>query len=149
MSILRERLLPLIGWITPNLEELALLLDEPVGSAADVPRQAARLQQMAARDGNSELRVVVTGGELERPNDYFLDAARSGSTGGWVKGERVRTAATHGTGCAFSSALLCQLVHGVGAKEAVIHAKVYVTEALRLAYPIGGGKGPMHHLFQY
>ena len=65
----------------------------------------------------------------------------------WLPGERVETSSTHGTGCAFSSALLCQLLRGAKPKQAVEAAKAYVTGALKAAYPIGRGKGPMHHLF--
>jgi hydroxymethylpyrimidine/phosphomethylpyrimidine kinase len=64
-------------------------------------------------------------------------------------GEKIATNATHGTGCAFSSALLCELISGLPSAEAVASAKAYVTEALRSAYPIGKGKGPMNHLFQF
>jgi hydroxymethylpyrimidine/phosphomethylpyrimidine kinase len=163
IAILRERLLPRVGWIAPNLDELAVLLDEPVATAAEVPAQAARLQQMAARAGNPDLNIVVTGGHLDAPNDYFLDTQAENrrvphssrpyrdewGEGCWIEGKRVHTSATHGTGCAFSSALLCQLIAGFDGREAVAQAKAYVTAALLHAFPIGSGKGPMHHLFQY
>jgi hydroxymethylpyrimidine/phosphomethylpyrimidine kinase len=31
----------------------------------------------------------------------------------------------------------------------VAAAKAYVTEALRSAYPVGKGKGPINHLYQF
>jgi hydroxymethylpyrimidine/phosphomethylpyrimidine kinase len=34
------------------------------------------------------------------------------------------------------------------ARDAAAGAKAYVTAALRAAYPVGGGRGPMHHLFR-
>ncbi len=153
VRILRERLLGQIGWITPNIDELAALLDEAVADADGIAAQADRLQQLAARAGNTQLRVVVTGGHLHQPNDLFLDhlelARDPASPGSWLCGERVETTSTHGTGCAFSSALMCQVVHGLQADHAVAAAKAYVSGALRHAYPIGSGKGPMHHFFEH
>lgn len=142
IGVIRDRLLPCVGWITPNIQELAIL----VGTEEQVPAAAFRLKEMAARQGNDELNVVVTGGDLEQPNDFLLTA--SGEQG-WLTGEKISTNSTHGTGCAFSSALLCGIISGLGAREAATAAKAYVTEALRAAYPVGKGKGPMNHLFRF
>jgi hydroxymethylpyrimidine/phosphomethylpyrimidine kinase len=145
LRVIREELLPRVGWITPNVDELAVL----AGGSPDreeMPAAAARLQAMAARLGNDALNVVVTGGHLSRPDDFLLTASGAGN---WLAGEKIITNATHGTGCAFSSALLCELISGRSPEEAVAAAKAYVTEALRSAYPIGKGKGPMNHLFPF
>jgi hydroxymethylpyrimidine/phosphomethylpyrimidine kinase len=145
VRVIREELLPRVGWITPNVDELAVL----AGGSPDreeVPAAAARLQAIAARLGNDALNVVVTGGHLSRPDDFLLTASGAGN---WLAGEKIITNATHGTGCAFSSALLCELISGRSPEEAVAAAKAYVTEALRSAYPVGKGKGPMNHLFPF
>jgi hydroxymethylpyrimidine/phosphomethylpyrimidine kinase len=142
VRLIRDELLHCVGWITPNLHELAILVgDDPESLSRDqVPAAAARL-----RDGNAELNVVVTGGHLGKPDDFLLSASGEQS---WLPGERIATNSTHGTGCAFSTAILCGLVSGLNPKEAVASAKAYVTEALRSAYPVGKGKGPMNHLFR-
>jgi hydroxymethylpyrimidine/phosphomethylpyrimidine kinase len=145
IRVIREELLPQVGWITPNLDELALLTDGPVGRE-QVPSAALRLKEIAARGGNEELNVVVTGGHLNRPDDFLLT---SGGEQTWLQGEKIETSATHGTGCAFSSALLSALISGRQGVDAVAAAKAYVTEALRAAYPVGKGKGPMNHFFQF
>jgi hydroxymethylpyrimidine/phosphomethylpyrimidine kinase len=132
----RNELLPRVGWVTPNLDELTILAGEgPVEDAA------ARLQIM----GGGNLNVVVTGGHLTQPADFLLTADGDSH---WFQGERVLTNATHGTGCAFSSALLCGLIAGLSNEEAVAGAKEFVVSALRAAYPVGKGKGPMNHLFR-
>jgi hydroxymethylpyrimidine/phosphomethylpyrimidine kinase len=151
VEVLRRELLRRVGWITPNVDELALLAGEnssALGSLGreEVPAAAARLREMAARLGNDELNVVVTGGHLNRPDDFLLTASGEGS---WLEGEKIVTKATHGTGCAFSSALLSGLISGQSPRQAVAAAKAYVTEALRSAYPVGKGKGPMNHLFPF
>jgi hydroxymethylpyrimidine/phosphomethylpyrimidine kinase len=145
IRIIREQLLHRVGWITPNTQELAILIGEDSIGREQVPAAAVRLKEMAVRSGNQELNVVVTGGHLGRPDDFLLTAEGDQV---WLSGERIDTKSTHGTGCAFSSALLCELISGLGPRDAVAAAKAYVTEALRSAYPVGKGNGPMNHLFR-
>ena len=143
IQVMRDQLLNRIGWITPNIQELAILIGEDPGGRDQVPAQAAQLKDIA---GNDELNVVVTGGDLNRPDDFLLTASGEQH---WFAGEKITTNSTHGTGCAFSSALLCELISGPTAAEAVAAAKAYVTEALRSAYPVGRGKGPINHLYRF
>lgn len=142
---LREELLAQVGWITPNHDELAALTGMDVGAKEAVPAAAARLQSIARTAGNHGLHVLATGGHLDRPDDFLLTPKGNGS---WLESERVETQSTHGTGCALSSALLCRLIQGADLKEAAMDAKEYVTAALKAAYPIGRGRGPVHHLFR-
>ncbi len=144
VTVLRERFLRRIDWITPNREELEILIGGPVLQRKEVPEAAERLRALARQAGNERLRVVVTGGDLDPPEDYLLSGEEDS---GWISGERVETNSTHGTGCAFSSALLCRLVAGDSPRGAAVRAKEYVTAALKAAYPVGRGKGPMNHLF--
>jgi hydroxymethylpyrimidine/phosphomethylpyrimidine kinase len=147
VRLLQTQLLNCVGWITPNIHELAILLGDDSNSLTHngVPAAVLRLQEQAAQIGNRELNIVATGGHLDRPDDYFLSASGAGK---WYPGERIVTNSTHGTGCAFSTALLSELISGKHAGQAVAEAKMYVTEALRAAYPVGKGKGPMNHLFR-
>jgi hydroxymethylpyrimidine/phosphomethylpyrimidine kinase len=147
VGLICEELLQRVGWITPNLEELAILAGEPGPLSRDqVASVAMRLQENSRRLGNDELNIVVTGGHLGRPDDFLLTAAGEQS---WLPGEKIATNSTHGTGCAFSCALLCALISGGIPSKAVAIAKAYVTEALRSAYPVGEGKGPLNHLFRF
>ncbi|HLH36557.1 MAG TPA: bifunctional hydroxymethylpyrimidine kinase/phosphomethylpyrimidine kinase [Alloacidobacterium sp.] len=136
---LRAELLGRVGWVTPNVDELAVLVGAAPLEREDVPRAAAELGR--AYPG---LHVLVTGGEMERPDDFLL--LPSGESV-WLEGSRVETTSTHGTGCALSSALLCELIAGKGPEAAARDAKEYVTKALRAAYAVGRGRGPMDHLF--
>jgi hydroxymethylpyrimidine/phosphomethylpyrimidine kinase len=143
VALIVERLLGLVGWVTPNLDELAVLTGSPVVGRDEVPTLAERLARLAASAGSPALRIVVTGGHLDCPDDYVHIDGK----GSWISGVRVQTTSTHGTGCAFSSALAAGLANGLAGIAAVHAAKEYVTEALRAAVPIGRGHGPMHHLF--
>ena len=138
--LLRERLLVLVDWVTPNVPELAALTGRKVRGPEGVPEACGVLQQRAG----GRLGVFATGGHLERPDDYLLEA---GAHGTWMRGERVKTKSTHGTGCALSSAFLSRLVLGDAAGSAARLAKDYVEGALRTAEPIGNGSGPMNHLW--
>jgi hydroxymethylpyrimidine/phosphomethylpyrimidine kinase len=145
VRLLREELLGYAGWVTPNRAELAMLIGAGAVSRGDAPQAALRLREMAAGLGNDELNIVVTGGDLAQPDDFLLTAQGEEV---WIPGEHVVTNATHGTGCALSSALLCRLIAGDTPASALANAKRYVTAALRSAYPVGKGKGPVHHLFR-
>lgn len=145
VTLLRAELLGGVGWITPNIDELVILVGIESVSRETIPSAATELQRLAAEAGNPDLHVLVTGGHLDRPDDFLRTPDGQEF---WLPGERVDTRATHGTGCALSSALLCQLIEGKEPKDAAAAAKAYVTAALRAAYPVGQGKGPMHHLFQ-
>jgi hydroxymethylpyrimidine/phosphomethylpyrimidine kinase len=143
VGVVRERLLGVAGWVTPNSEELGVLTGMEVQGAGDVPAAARRLQAMAREVGNAGLRVVVTGGHLGKPDDYLLDLDGREE---WFPGVRVETRATHGTGCAFSSALLAGVVlHGDRLPvQQVRAAKEYVRRAMETAPGMGGGKGPLN-----
>jgi len=143
--VMRERLLGRADWTTPNLDEVAELTGLRVVQSGDVPGAAAELRRIAHEAGNDRLNIVVTGGHLDPPDDYLLAADGSSC---WVPGRRVETKATHGTGCAFSSALLCGLVAGDRPDVAVRRAKEYVAAAMLAAYPIGAGNGPLDHLYR-
>ncbi|HEY1792556.1 MAG TPA: bifunctional hydroxymethylpyrimidine kinase/phosphomethylpyrimidine kinase [Opitutaceae bacterium] len=146
LEILQAELLPEVGWITPNWAELGLLTGREVGSL----RQARDAAEELGRR-HAGLHVVATGGESA---DFGKTAAETvdllWTPGGGVQeftGERVETQSTHGTGCAFSSALLARLVGGDAPVEAVAGAKAYVAEALRSAPGLGHGRGPLDLLW--
>ena len=150
LDCLRTRLLPLVTVATPNLDELMLLAGvRPImieKAALDPPQARAVIEQAAlALAGHLPgLGIVATGGHLDQPDDCVL---WPGSPPVWLPGQWVDTPATHGTGCGYSSALLCRLVEGLTLLEAARAAKQYVSEALRAAVPRGRGGGSMHHLY--
>lgn len=136
----RETLLPLATAVTPNVPEAALLAELYTG--IDVLTLAKGVRKHMPRGA-----VIITGGHLEQaPDDYLL--LPGDGEGRWFRGEWVQTPSTHGTGCAFSSALLCGLVQGQTMPQAVAAAKEYVRGALAASQPIGSGRGPLHHLFR-
>lgn len=140
LALLRQRLLPLVTCATPNLSELGQLTDRTVETREQM--ESATAQLMAKYP---QLCVIATGGHLQQPDD--LVAEKDGHA--WLRGEKIASRATHGTGCAFSSALLCGLVQELTPFEAARQAKRYVAEAIRRATPIGAGQGPMNLLWPF
>ena len=131
--------LPLVSWITPNWAELSVLSGVKVRTIEDVNRAADALGKL-----HPGLYIVATGGEQEEPMDFLRAPGGAVQT---FQGERVETTSTHGTGCAFSAALLSRLILGDSPAKAVANAKAYVTEALRSAPGLGHGHGPLNLLW--
>jgi hydroxymethylpyrimidine/phosphomethylpyrimidine kinase len=142
-KLIRERLLPLAAVITPNVDEAAALTGLPVDNPDQMKVAAAKLHEMGARN------VVITGGHLDKAIDLLSFSNAQGAMEHEIfKAERSKSSSTHGTGCAFSTALACHLALGRGLPEAVLLAKAYVTAAIVNAHPLGRGVGPVHHLYR-
>ena len=142
-KLIAERLLPLATVVTPNLDEASVLSGLPVSNPDEMKAAARKLHQMGAPN------VVVTGGHLDKAIDLLSFTNAQGSVEQELfKAERRRSKSTHGTGCAFSSAMACHLALGRGMPEAVLLAKAYVTAAIANAQPLGRGIGPVHHLYR-
>jgi hydroxymethylpyrimidine/phosphomethylpyrimidine kinase len=143
LRVLREELLGLVDVITPNLDEVTALLGSPVKDEAGMARACQELRRMGAKN------VVITGGHLARPIDTLAKSLGDGSQALYqYEHERVETTNTHGTGCAYSSSIACHLALGrplEGVEGAVSRAGIYVASALREAYKIGRGTGPINH----
>ncbi len=136
-QVLQERLLPLADVVTPNLLEAEVLTGLSCTSAAEMERCALALRQQY-----SNLTIILTGGHLNPPNDLF--ASEEGMQ--WLEGTRVTTRATHGTGCAFSSALLAGRLLEQSWIGAARVAKQYVRGAMLTAATLGRGNGPLNLL---
>jgi hydroxymethylpyrimidine/phosphomethylpyrimidine kinase len=145
VTVLRERLLPLLDWITPNLDELTELAGRSVSKQEKVPDACRELQARVAQNfAGRRLGILATGGHLDPPDDFLLMPSGEEL---WLTGQRVTTRSTHGTGCAFSSAFLSRLVLGDSPSVAARAAKNYVAGALRTAVSLGSGNGPMNLLW--
>lgn len=132
-QIIRERLLPLAEVITPNLAEAEALVGSPVHNSKEIRHAASRLNALGARG------VVITGGHRDQAIDLLSLQGRMEE----FHAEKIESRSTHGTGCAFSTAIACELAKGNSVREAVISAKQFVTDAIRNAVPIGKGMGPL------
>lgn len=138
-EILRRRLLPLAGLLTPNIPEAELLCGREIHTHADMEAAAKQLYQLGAKA------VLVKGGHLEGDADDLLF---DGTAMIWLPGKRIATKNTHGTGCTLSSAITAYMAKGNSPADAVKLAKDYVTGAIANALDIGEGCGPTNHFYR-
>ncbi len=136
VSALKEVLLPVAYVVTPNLPEAEVLVGEKLKSEEEIRQAAKKIHAMGVRY------VIMKGGHRE---GEAVDLLFDGESFHEFWAERVLTPHTHGTGCTFSAGLAACLAKGMTVPEAVQAVKAYLTEALKQAFPIGGGKSPVHH----
>jgi hydroxymethylpyrimidine/phosphomethylpyrimidine kinase len=160
VRVMIERLFLLAELVTPNLEEALALAGIPASSGPEANAASGQggsagkasldLMREAARSLHSlgAANVVVTGGDLEKAIDLLSFTTGRGIEEEVFKAERQRSTSTHGTGCAFSTALACHLALDRGLPEAVLLSKAYVSAAIAKAQPLGHGTGPLHHLYR-
>jgi hydroxymethylpyrimidine/phosphomethylpyrimidine kinase len=142
MQVMSQRLLRLADVVTPNVDEAAALTGMRVTNLQEMRRAAERLHEMGAPG------IVITGGHLDDANDLLSQRSGRKIMQKVFSGKKLRSIATHGTGCAFATALACELALGRKLPEAVLRAKNYVREAIAHGYPIGKGIGPVNHSYK-
>jgi len=118
-----ERLFPLASLITPNLDEAAVLLGEPIEGKSAL-RDAGHV--LAKRFGTA---FLMKGGHLKEAiaGDLLIlpDGMEHRFEAPFVYG-----VSTHGTGCTYSAAVAAELGKGAGLVEAVGAAKALVNRAV-------------------
>ncbi len=130
LRVLRAQILPRAHVITPNIDEAAALTGLPVTNHDEMQAAAVRLQKLGARN------VIITGGHRNPPHDLVC---RAGKPAVFLTGKKNHTRSTHGTGCAFSTALACQLALGHDLLQSAKAAKRFVEAALKKPPGIGSG----------
>jgi hydroxymethylpyrimidine/phosphomethylpyrimidine kinase len=141
-KVVAEQLLSLATVVTPNVDEASLLTGMPVGNPDQMRAAAVKLHEMGAES------VVITGGHLDKAIDLLSFQTKRGVEQEVFKAERQRSNSTHGTGCAFATAMSCHLALDRGLPEAVLLAKAFVLAAIAKGHPVGGGVNPVHHLYR-
>lgn len=142
--ILLERLLPRATVVTPNRTEAAVLTGL---SGADDEAMARALRQLGAAaavvTGGDGSHGLATEGDTQYAEDTLAYAAGGTEFVETLSAPRIHSNATHGTGCAFSTAIACALAQGQNVPTAVTSAKAFVRRAIQRAPGLGRGKGPM------
>ena len=141
LDSLRDQLFPLATLVTPNLDEVRLLVDIEVSDATSQRAAAKALHALGPRW------VLVKGGHL-RSSDRSCDLLYDGASCYEFDSQRLPTGNDHGGGDTLATAVACALAHGFTVPDAVDFGKRWVTECLRAAYPLGHGHGPVSALFR-
>ena len=140
VTTLSTALLPLAEVITPNLYEAEVLTGQRIETLDDMRAAAQVIYALGPRH------VVVKGGHrVADPVDVYFDGERFVE----LRGDRILTRHTHGTGCTFSAAIAAFIARGLPVDAAVAGAKNYITEAIRHAPGLGSGHGPVEHFWQW
>lgn len=141
LNALRSELFPLATLVTPNLDEVRLLVDIDV---VDDETQRAAAQALHALGPQWAL---VKGGHL-RGSAHSPDLLFDGTDFYEYDAERIDTVHDHGAGDTLAAAAAAALAHGYDVPAAIGFAKAWVTDCLRAAYPLGHGHGPVSPLFR-
>lgn len=131
IAAVREQLLPLAALVTPNLDEVGVLLGEKPATAAEMIEAG----HMLARAHG--VPFLIKGGHL--PGGRLTDVLvrpKSGYTT-WTS-ERVRGVDAHGGGCTLSAAIAANLARGLDLAGAVAAARIYLSRGLRRALRLSG-----------
>jgi hydroxymethylpyrimidine/phosphomethylpyrimidine kinase len=145
VAALKKYLIPLADIITPNLPEAGVLLGREMDVNEDLEQAAVRIATLGCDT------VLIKGGHHQDRNSddllYLGDEKRSVV----LRGRRVDTKNTHGTGCTLSSAIASFLARGRTMEEAVCLAKEYISGAIAAGadYRLGHGHGPVHHFYKF
>ena len=138
----RERLIkmlfPLALIVTPNLYEAEVITGDKIETLKQMENAAVKIHKLGAKN------VVVKGGHL---TGDAIDVFYDGDSFSYIKGVRINTKNTHGTGCTFSSAITAYVAKGYEILEAVKKAKEYINGAIENSIELGHGVGPTNHFY--
>ena len=143
LDFLKQRLLPHVTLITPNLHEAEKLLNCQITTLDEMANAAKTLAQEFNID------VLVKGGHLNNLQSSDVLYCHSDQQEYWFHANRIETKNTHGTGCTLSSAIASYLAQEYAINDAIDAAKQYLTRAIQSGsrFNIGHGHGPVDHLF--
>ncbi|MCU1581886.1 MAG: thiD [Microbacteriaceae bacterium] len=141
-------LVPLVDLVTPNIPELAVLLEEPPAANWDeAVEQGRRLSSVTG------VTVLVKGGHFTESTCPDALINTNGLLGDDVvefASPRVNTKNTHGTGCSLSSAMATVQAQTGDWRLSLAQVKAWLQDALvhADALEVGTGNGPINHFHQ-
>jgi hydroxymethylpyrimidine/phosphomethylpyrimidine kinase len=141
VAAIRTELLKLAEVATPNVPEAEVLTGASIRTLEDMRAAARRIRALGPRV------VVVKGGHLAT-GDLVIDIVCTPDGEFDLRGPRIHTSRTHGTGCTFAAAIAAFLALGQPVDEALRSARVYVEGAIRHAPALGSGHGPLNHFWR-
>jgi hydroxymethylpyrimidine/phosphomethylpyrimidine kinase len=134
---LRRRLLPLADLVTPNIPEAEALSGIRIRTAADRRLAAGLIAELGPRA------VLIKGGHARGAE--VRDVLFDGRFFTEFVSPRIRTRATHGTGCTLSAAIAANLALGFELEEAILKGVQYLRAGLARGLFPGKGWGIPDH----
>ncbi len=126
---LKKHLLPISILATPNIHEAQEISGIKIENTEDSIEAALKIGETC--------NVVVTGGHLQGSDVLFNGSIKV------IEGELIESSNTHGSGCAYSSAIVASLVKGDDVETAVRKARKFVKESIKY-----GSKGTLNQFWK-
>lgn len=135
--VLKEKLLPKVHIVTPNIKEAEILSGINIKSIDDAKKAAKNISKYGTHY------IIIKGGHLNgedllydsKKNEYYIYKGKYINPGKY---------GYHGTGCTYSSALLSYLALGNTIKKSCKLAKHFVLKGIINSRKIGKGSIPVN-----
>ena len=121
-----KKLFPYIDLLTPNIPEAEKMTDRSITTPKDVERAANDLLTLGVKS------VLIKGGHTTTFNNYSRDFWTDGQSSFWLSSPRFDKNC-RGTGCGLSSAITVSLALDYDLKDAIVIAKMYINQGIRLS----------------
>jgi hydroxymethylpyrimidine/phosphomethylpyrimidine kinase len=129
---LKNELLKLATWITPNVPEAEILTGMKISSIEDMTKAAVFCSEIW------NCGCILKGGHLLKDKNFAIDlVARGDKVYKLISPLVSDSKASHGTGCTFSSALAASLAIGGSWKKSLRWAKGFVYGSLKEPVQVG------------
>ena len=141
ISEYKNNLIPISFAITPNIPELATLVDRGIVSQNDINDACIQIRKLGVKN------IIAKGGHGKDIKES-IDILYSDDTFFEYSLPRIKSKNNHGTGCTFAAAFTANIALGKNIKESFINAKDYVWNAMSNDLLLGKGNGPVDHFYQ-
>lgn len=140
ISVYEEVLLPRTALLTPNKDELEVLLGNTVTTTEELEAAAVALNQ------RYQCAILAKGGHIEGNTCTDILVTSNATKPLHFSHPRITGISTHGTGCTLSSAITAALALGQPLEQAVESGLNYVASAIARSHTWGNIHGLNHSL---
>lgn len=142
IAAIKELLFPIAQIITPNLDEVSVLVSREISSVHAMEEVADEILSLGCNA------ALLKGGHLQ--SDILTSILiQKKQAAQYFESKRVNTKNTHGSGCSLSSAIASFLARGYHLEQSTENALMYINSAIKGSKDllIGKGNGPLNHFF--
>ncbi|WP_409149744.1 bifunctional hydroxymethylpyrimidine kinase/phosphomethylpyrimidine kinase [Sphingobacterium sp. BS-2] len=142
IAAIKELLFPLAQIITPNLDEVSVLVGREISTVHAMEEVADEILSLGCNA------ALLKGGHLQ--SDILTSILiQKNQAAQYFESRRVQTKNTHGSGCSLSSAIASFLARGYHLEQSTENALMYINSAIKGSKDlvIGKGNGPLNHFF--
>ncbi len=142
IAAIKELLFPIAHIITPNLDEVSVLVGREISTVHAMEEVADEILSLGCNA------ALLKGGHLQ--SDILTSILiQKNQAAQYFESKRVQTKNTHGSGCSLSSAIASFLARGYHLEQSTENALMYINSAIKGSKDlvIGKGNGPLNHFF--